>query len=117
MLTQEQASRHLGISVRQIRRLTKRIALSGTNAIISKHSGGNRAFTYDFKKNILTIIKDKYIDFGPTFAAEKLELNHDLKINRETLRQWMITDIYGKVVAVSKYGSTKVENVAHVLEN
>lgn len=92
MLTQEQASRHLGISARQIRRLTKRIALSGTHAIISKHTGGNRAFTDDFKKNILTIIKDKYIDFGPTFAAEKLELNHDLKINRETLRQWMITD-------------------------
>ncbi len=30
------------------------------------------------------------MDFGPTFAAEKLHELHSLKVNKETLRQWMI---------------------------
>ncbi len=32
----------------------------------------------------------RYVDFGPTFAAEKLRECHGLKVNKETLRQWMI---------------------------
>lgn len=36
------------------------------------------------------IVKEKYQDFGPTLASEKLEENHQLKINKETLRQLMI---------------------------
>lgn len=31
-----------------------------------------------------------YLDFGPTLAAEKLQLRHAIKVSPETLRQWMI---------------------------
>ena len=34
-------------------------------------------------------MRERYADFGPTFAAEKLAELHDLKVSRETLRSWM----------------------------
>ncbi|WP_333909714.1 hypothetical protein [Sulfitobacter faviae] len=40
----------------------------------------------------LTLIKESYADFGPTFAAEMLTAHHDFKVSAETVRQWMIQD-------------------------
>jgi hypothetical protein len=37
----------------------------------------------------VTLVRENYIDFGPTFAAEKLAEDHGLKVSRETLRKWM----------------------------
>jgi hypothetical protein len=37
----------------------------------------------------VTLVRENYIDFCPTFAAEKLVEDHDLKVSRETLRKWM----------------------------
>jgi hypothetical protein len=39
---------------------------------------------------IINIIKEKYFDFGPTFAGEKLIENHGIKVSNEKLRQIMI---------------------------
>jgi hypothetical protein len=33
-------------------------------------------------------VRERYADFGPTFAAEKLPELNDLKVSRETLRSW-----------------------------
>jgi hypothetical protein len=38
----------------------------------------------------MELYKDKYNDFGPTLAAEKLELCDHCAINHETLRQWLL---------------------------
>jgi hypothetical protein len=40
----------------------------------------------------LSLIREWYPDFGPTFAAEKLAELHGCPISRETLRGWMIAD-------------------------
>ncbi len=40
----------------------------------------------------MAIIRERYWDFGPTLAAEKLREVHGIAIGRETLRQWMIED-------------------------
>ena len=37
----------------------------------------------------MTLVRENYIDFGPTFASEKLAEDHGLKVSRETLRKWM----------------------------
>src|SRR3954452_12416325 len=37
----------------------------------------------------LAAVRERYADFGPTLAAEKLAASHDLRLSRETLRQWM----------------------------
>ncbi len=37
----------------------------------------------------LAAIRERYADFGPTLAAEKLAEVHDLRLGRETVRRWM----------------------------
>jgi hypothetical protein len=43
-----------------------------------------------FRETVLTIVRERYADFGPTLAAEKLSELHGLDLGVETLRQWMI---------------------------
>ncbi len=38
------------------------------------------------------IVKERYADFGPTLACEKLAQLHNCRVSRETLRQWMIAE-------------------------
>jgi hypothetical protein len=35
-------------------------------------------------------VRDRYADFGPTLAAEKLTEHHGCSVSRETLRGWMM---------------------------
>lgn len=37
-------------------------------------------------------MREKYADYGPTFAREKLEEKHQLTLSKETLRQLMIKE-------------------------
>lgn len=92
VLTQSEAGARLGLSQRQVRRLSRRFQIEGPQGIKSKHKGGNRLFSKEFKEEILKIVREKYKDFGPKFASEKLEQEEGLKINKETLRQWMMVD-------------------------
>ena len=39
--------------------------------------------------------------FGPTLAVEKLAARHGLRVGVETLRQWMMSEDYGKTVALA----------------
>ena len=41
------------------------------------------------RDHAIALVRERYADFGPTFAAEKLAELHDLKVSRETLRSWM----------------------------
>ena len=38
----------------------------------------------------IEIVRERYVDFGPTLACEKLLELHDLQVSRETLRAWLI---------------------------
>lgn len=89
-LTQKEASDALGLSDRQIRRLLVRVKAEGFDGIKGQHKGGNRSFKEEFKQKVLSCVRQQYVDFGPTFASEKLEDSHGLKVNRETLRHWMM---------------------------
>jgi hypothetical protein len=40
----------------------------------------------------MALIRERYPDFGPTFASEKLEQYHSIKISNEALRSWMIKE-------------------------
>jgi transposase len=88
-MTQVEAGQRLDLSVRQIYRLLHRLKVYKTCGVKNRHRGGNNAFTPDFKKRVLALIQEKYHDFGPTFAAEKLRELDGLFVNHETLRQWM----------------------------
>jgi transposase len=91
-LTQAQVARQLGLSVRQVKRLWRRFCRSGARGLLSQRRGrpSNRRTDPNRLAQALTLVREHYPDFGPTFAAEKLRERHDLPIDHETLRRAMI---------------------------
>lgn len=91
-LTQKNAAEILRISDRQVRNILKSFKAKGVKGLISKKRGksSNRQKEASFKREVLTLIRERYDDFGPTLAAEKLEELHSIKVSNETLRQWMM---------------------------
>lgn len=88
--SQVEAAKILKISDRQARRLYKRYKVLGSEGMIRKKAPGNRGYSPEFKTNVIEIVKNNYADFTPTFAAEKLQERNQIRVNRETLRQWMM---------------------------
>jgi len=91
-LSQREAANKLGLSTRQIIRLVKRYRVEGINGLISKRRGiaSNRKHGEGVKRQVKELFFKHYIDFGPTFASEKLLEKSGIKVNKETLRQWML---------------------------
>ena len=91
-LTQVRAAELLGLSDRHLRNLLRRVQTFGAKGLISKRRGksSNRRIAANTREQILQLVREKYTDFGPTLAAEKLSERHGIKISKETLRQWMI---------------------------
>jgi hypothetical protein len=58
-------------------------------------------------EKIKKYLQEKYYDFGPTFAREKLKENHEIEIGTETLRQIMIRDGLWKPKPRRKNGEHK----------
>jgi len=86
------ASKQLGITARQVRRLKKTVNKHGAKGLAHKNRGrkSNRKLDSKMLKKTEKLLKGKYYDFGPTFATEKLEENHNIKLNKETVRSIMI---------------------------
>jgi len=91
-LTQTQAAEQLGLSVRQVERLCRKLRLDGRQGLVSKKRGrpSNRKLPAALRERALALVLARYADFGPTLAAEKLLEQHDLLVSVETLRRWMI---------------------------
>lgn len=90
-MTAVTAANVLGLSRRQVHRLLKTFQADGPVAIRHKARGraSNNRIDPAVRDFAVTLVRETYIDFGPTFAAEKLEEDHGLKVSRETLRKWM----------------------------
>lgn len=91
-LDQAGAAARLGISVRQIKRLKRRLLDEGAPGLLSKKRGmpSNRRTSPELMGKAITLIKERYADFGPTLACEKLNELHDIKLSVETVRQAMV---------------------------
>src|SRR5215469_2434422 len=91
-VTTEAAAQLLGLGRRQVFRLLRSYRTEGPAGLISKRRGrrSNRRKPEALRGAVLTVIRQRYWDFGPTLAAEKLREDHGIAIGRETLRQWMI---------------------------
>lgn len=92
-LTQVRAATMLDLSDRQIRRIIHKITREGDAAVIHGNRGKESPFKMDkaYETKIMDIVEEKYYDFGPTFASEKLLELEKIKIGREKLRQVMIS--------------------------
>jgi hypothetical protein len=91
-ITVDDAAALMGLGRRQVYRQLCAFRLDGPGALASKRRGrpSNRAHGPGFREAVLAIVRERYSDFGPTLAAEKLVEIHGIPIGVETLRQWMI---------------------------
>ncbi len=93
-LKQREAAQILELSQRQIRRLVKRVREESDKGIIHRLRGrqSHRAISEKIKSKALSLCRGIYAGFNPTFASEKLFERNKIKVSRETLRQWFITE-------------------------
>jgi hypothetical protein len=84
----------IGLRRRQVFRLLRGLKQDGAASLVSKRRGkpSNHRLPAEVRNLALAIVRERYADFGPTFAAEKLEAHHGCTISHETLRGWMIAD-------------------------
>ena len=93
-LSQREAADRLGLGVRQVKRLVARYREQGAEGLASGHRGkrSNNAIDASVRRAVMELVRERYRDFGPTFACEKLVECHGHRLSSETLRQWMIED-------------------------
>lgn len=87
-----EAAEQLGLSVRQIKRLKKRVKKQGAQGLVHQGRGqeSNRKLKQVVVDKIVQLLLTAYIGFGPTLATEKLLERDKIKIGVETLRTVMV---------------------------
>jgi len=91
-LSQRQASERLGIGVRQFKRLVRSWKQQGDAGLVSRQRGrpSNNRLTEARRERIAALLGDKYLDFGPTLAVEKLLEHEGIMVSTETVRRLQI---------------------------
>lgn len=93
-LTQKEAAQILTVSVRQIKRLFRAYKAQGVKGLISARRGkaSNNQLDPSVVQQAIDLIYERYRDFGPTLAHEKLMEIHQLNLSRESVRRIMIAE-------------------------
>lgn len=93
-LTQREAARMLDLSVRQIKRLYRAYKAQGAGGLVSRRRGkpSNHRLDEETQQKAMDLIYERYRDFGPTLAHEKLTERHELRLSRESVRKIMIAE-------------------------
>lgn len=91
-LSQAQAAQKLGVSVRQVKRLCRRLRDGGAASLISKRRGApsNSRIAAEVQERTLGLVRQHFADFGPELAREYLAREHGFVHSTETLRGWMV---------------------------
>ena len=90
-LTQIKAGALLGLTPRHVRRLLQRVRQEGDHGLVHRGRGkpSNRQIPAPVKAKALRLYAQRYGDFGPTLAAEKLAECHGITLSAETVRGWL----------------------------
>ncbi len=93
-LRQREAAERLGMSVRQVQRLVRRYRGDGAAGLVSRRRGRppNNVIDAAVRREVMDRARERYADFGPTLACEKLTEVHGYRLSAGTLRQWMVAD-------------------------
>ena len=90
-MTTSEGAAALGLSVRQLKRIKKKVRKNGVAGI--RHGNCGRppahAFPEKFKKRVMGLVQRRYKDFNFSHLAEMLEEEEEICVNRETLRLWL----------------------------
>ena len=93
-LCQADAAQLLGLSIRQVKRLCRRVREQGARGLISRRRGqpSHRRIAGGERDHYMALVREHYGDFGPLLAHEYLQREHGFAWSVETLRGWMIQD-------------------------
>ena len=93
-LSQREGAERLGIGVRQFKRLVRAWKQDGTLGLVSRRRGraSHNRLTDGARSEIVRLLKEKYEDFGPALAAEKLLELEGIAVSQETIRQLRIVE-------------------------
>ena len=91
-ITQREGAAQLKLTARWIRNLAERIEAQGDRAIIHGLRGqpSPHKIAEKIEQRAIRIIGQEYADFGPSLAGEYLAQDHQIRVSRETVRQWML---------------------------
>lgn len=86
------AAQRLELSRRQLERLVQRYKAEGAGGLISRQRGrpSNHQLPPGTAERAVALIQERYADFGPTLACEKLRECHGLTLAKETVRVLMM---------------------------
>lgn len=93
-MTSVHAASVLCLSERHVQRLLKTFREDGAASIRHRLRGrpSNNRLREGLRAYTMAIVRERYADFGPTLAAEKLAERDGVHVSRETLRKWMVAD-------------------------
>ena len=94
-ITQRFAAEKMGVTERWVRELLSTMKTKGDAVVVHGLRGGesNRRIEEEIQARAVAVLKTPdWHDFGPTFAKEQLGKLHDIKVSKETVRQWMIEE-------------------------
>jgi transposase len=93
-LTQRKASEELGLSLRQVKRLCKRLKEGGIKGLAHRNRGraSPKKISSSTTASVLELIRRDYKDFGPQLIKEQLEERNHIYISRECIRALMIKE-------------------------
>src|SRR5438876_3785049 len=91
-LTQREAGEAVGFTDRMVRQVLGRVKKEGDRGVVHGLRGrvSNRRLPEKVRRQALKLVQAQYRDFGPTLACEYLAKDHQVKVSKETLRQWLI---------------------------
>jgi len=86
-LTVVAAAELMGLSLRQGRRVWGRFKAAGDAGLVHRLRGrpSNRGLSEDVRERVVKLHQERYADFGPTLACEKLSSEHGLVVCPDTL--------------------------------
>src|SRR5215211_4984920 len=90
-LQQREAAALCQLEYRYLRRLYQRYCQQGDRGLVHQGRGrpSNQAHPAEFRAAVLARYQERYPDFGPTLAAEKLALEGWV-VDHDTLRGWLM---------------------------
>jgi len=93
-LNGSEAAEMLGLTVRHVRRLKRKVDKNGIKGLIHGNRGkpSNRRMPDNEKSKIADLIREHYSDFGPLLATEKLAERHKINRDKSTVRSIMIKE-------------------------
>ena len=86
-----EAAKQLSLTIRQVKNIKARVIKEGPRGVIHRSRGrvGNRRINQEIIEKAKYWLKNRYSDFQPTFASEKLDEEQKILLSKEKVRQIM----------------------------